>query len=418
MIETPKFTDRLQNAWNAFIDADRRDQYRYYENITSFKPDRAKFSVSNERTIVNAIYNRIALDVATLDFHHVRLDDGDRFKEYMDSGLNYCLSVQANRDQTARAFIQDVVMSLFDEGSVAILPVDVSTNSKTNPEESPSFNILTMRTGKILEWMPNYVKVRAYNDRTGNREDIVVSKDVVAIIENPFYSVMNEHNSIMKRLIRKLNLVDTIDEQIGSNKMDLIISLPYTVKTESKRTLAEKRRKDIEMQLSSSNYGIAYVDGTERITQLNRPIENNMTNQVEYLTELAFSQLNITKEILNGTADEKTMRNYYARVIGPVASAIVEAMSVAFLTRTARTQKQAIIFFNDPFKLVPVSDLAELADKLTRNEIMTSNEIRQIIGLKPSTDPEADELRNKNLNRSNEETKTEQLPPSREEDSK
>lgn len=412
---TPKFMDRLQHAWNAFMNNSAPD-YKYYEHISSNRPDRPRFAPSNERTIVNAIYNRIALDVAALDFHHVRLDDGDRYKETLDTGLNNCLSFKANRDQTARAFIQDIVMSLFDEGAVAIVPVDTSFD----PDRDSSPQILTMRTGKIVEWMPGYVKVRAYNDRTGTKEELVLSKDIVAIIENPFYSIMNERNSIMKRLIDKLNLVDRIDAKTGSDKIDLIVSLPFSVKNETKREIAERRRKDIEMQLASSQYGIAYVDGTEKITQLNRSLENNLMNQVQYLTDMAYSQLGITPEILNGSADERTMRNYYARMVGVVALAITEALSVTFLTETARKEKEAIVFFNDPFKLVPVADLAELADKMTRNEIMTSNEFRQIIGLKPSTDPEADELRNKNLNKSKEEMQEDPKisPRAQEEDSK
>ena len=399
-MNTPTFADRLQNAWNAFTGKDRyAKEYRPYSYISSYRPDRQRLTRGNERSIAAAIYNRIALDVAALDFNHVRLDENNRFSETMRSGLNECISVRANRDQTAREFIKDCVISLFDEGAIAIVP----THTSINPNVTGSFDILEMRVCKILDWMPKDVRVRAYNEDTGNYEDIVMSKNAVAIVENPFYSVMNEKSSIMSRLIQKLNLLDNIDKKIGSDKLDLIVSLPYTVKTQSRMEAAEKRRKDIEMQLAESNYGVAYVDGTEKITQLNRSIENNMLGQVKYLTELAYGQLAITTSIMDGTADERTMRNYYSRTVQVVALAITESMYTKFLTKTARSQGQSIMFFNDPFKLVPVDNLAELADKLTRNEIMTSNEIRQIIGLKPSSDPEADELRNKNLNKSSEE---------------
>lgn len=387
------FGSRLKNAWNAFFSRDPTDNYKNVGVSYSYRPDRPRFTRGNERSIVTAVYNRIALDVSAINIQHVRLDDDGRFMEIIDSGLNNCLSVEANIDQTGRAFIQDVVMSMFDEGCVAIVPVDTTKN----PEVTGSYDIITMRTGQVLEWYPRHVKVRVYNDRTGRKEDITLPKETVAIIENPLYAVINEPNSTMQRLIRKLNLLDVVDEQSSSGKLDLIIQLPYVIKTETRRQQAEKRRKDIEDQLSGTKYGIAYTDGTERITQLNRPIENNLLKQIEYLTQMVYSQLGITTSVLDGTADDKTMLNYNNRTVEPIVSAIVDSMKRTFLTKTARSQKQSIEFFQDPFKLVPVSDLAEIADKFTRNEIMTSNEIRQIIGMKPSTDPKADELRNKNL---------------------
>lgn len=384
---------RLRNAWNAFFNRDPTREFRDVGIGYSYRPDRPRFTRGNERSIVTSIYNRIALDVAAINIQHVRLDENGRFQSIIESGLNNCLSLEANIDQTGRAFIQDVVMSMFDEGCVAIVPVDTTRD----PGITDSYDILTLRTGKILEWYPRHVRVRVYNDRTGLKEDIMMSKDSVAIIENPLYSVMNEPNSTLQRLIRKLNLLDAIDEQSSSGKLDLIIQLPYLVKTEARRQQAEQRRRDIEKQLTGSKYGIAYTDGTERITQLNRPIENNLMKQIEYLTSMLNSQLGITQSIMDGSADEKTMLNYYNRSIEPIVSAIVDAMKRTFLSKTARTQLQSIAFFRDPFKLVPVADLAEVADKFTRNEIMTSNEIRQIIGMKPSSDPTADELRNKNL---------------------
>lgn len=393
-----RFTDRLKHSWNAFFSRDPTYFYRDTGPSYSYRPDRPRFTRGNERSIVTSIYNRIALDVAAVSIQHVRLDDSGRFLEPINSGLNNCLTLEANIDQTSRAFIQDVVISMFDEGCVAIVPVD--TNS--DPEKG-SYDIETMRTGQIIEWYPRHVKVRVYNDRTGQKEDIVCSKDTVAIIENPLFAVINEPNSTMQRLIRKLNLLDYIDEQSGSGKLDLIIQLPYLVKTETKRQQAEKRRQDIEDQLTGSKYGIAYTDATERITQLNRPVENNLMKQIEYLTSMLNSQLGITTTIMDGTADEKTMLNYNNRTIEPIVSAIVDAMKRTFLTKTARSQKQSILFFRDPFKLVPVNDLAEIADKFTRNEIMTSNEIRQIVGMRPSDNPRADELRNANINQSNEE---------------
>lgn len=393
-----RFTDRLKHSWNAFFSRDPTYFYRDTGPSYSYRPDRPRFTRGNERSIVTSIYNRIALDVAAVSIQHVRLDESGRFLEPINSGLNNCLTLEANIDQTSRAFIQDVVISMFDEGCVAIVPVDTSSD----PEKG-SYDIETMRTGQIIEWYPRHVKVRVYNDRTGQKEDIICSKDTVAIIENPLFAVINEPNSTMQRLIRKLNLLDYIDEQSGSGKLDLIIQLPYLVKTETKRQQAEKRRQDIEDQLTGSKYGIAYTDATERITQLNRPVENNLMKQIEYLTSMLNSQLGITTTIMDGTADEKTMLNYNNRTVEPIVSAIVDAMKRTFLTKTARSQKQSILFFRDPFKLVPVNDLAEIADKFTRNEIMTSNEIRQIVGMRPSDDPRADELRNANINQSNEE---------------
>ena len=384
---------RLRHAWNTFLSRDPLS-YRYsFGPSYSYRPDRPIFSRGNERSIVTSVYNRIALDVSSMTIQHVRLDENDRFKEVIESGLNNCLNLEANIDQTGRAFVQDIVMSMLDEGCVAIVPVDTTFN----PKETGSFDISTMRTGKILEWYPQHVKVRVYNDRKGEKEDILVPKSTVAIVENPFYSVMNEPNSTMQRLIRKLNLLDAIDEQSGSGKLNLIIQLPYVIKTAARRQQAEKRRKDIEEQLSGSKYGVAYTDGTEHVVQLNRPVDNNLMSQIEYLTSMLYSQLGLTQGIMDGTADEKTMQNYYTRTIEPILSAIVDEMKRKFLTKTARSQKQSILFFRDPFKLVPVGEIAEISDKMTRNEIMTSNEIRQKIGMKPSTDPKADELRNSNL---------------------
>lgn len=391
--------DRLQHGWNAFMNKDPTN-YRYDYGVSyASRPDRMRFTRGNERSIVTAVYNRIALDVAAIDIQHCKLDENNRFISTVDSKLNNCLRIEANIDQTGKAFIQDVVMSMLDEGCVAIVPVDTTFDPKT----TGSYDILTMRTGKILEWRPNTVRVRVYNDRTGNKEELILPKSTVGIIENPLFAVINEPNSTMQRLIRKLNLLDVIDEQSGSGKLDLIIQLPYVIKTEARRQQAENRRKDIEMQLAGSKYGIAYTDGTERITQLNRSVDNNLMKQIEYLTSMLYSQLGITQSILDGTADEKTMLNYYDRTIAPIITAIVDEMKRKFLTKTARAQSQSISFFRDPFKLVPVNDIAEIADKFTRNEIMTSNEIRQIVGMKPSDDPKADELRNSNLNHYNEE---------------
>lgn len=388
---------RLKHAWNAFMN---RDPTRYYGDIGmgySYRPDRVRFTRGNERSIVTSVYNRIAIDAAAINIQHVRLDENNRFLETIKSGLNHCLTVEANVDQSGRGFIQDIVMSMLDEGCVAVLPIDTDDD----PDVTGSYKIETMRTGKILDWYPEHVRVRVYNDRTGQKEDVIVPKSTVAIIENPLYAVINEPNSTMQRLIRKLNLLDVIDEQSGSGKLDLIIQLPYVIKTEARRKQAENRRKDIEMQLAGSKYGIAYTDGTERITQLNRAVDNNLMSQIEYLTNMLYSQLGITQSILDGTADEKTMLNYYNRTIEPIVSAIVDEMKRKFLTKTARSQFQSICSFRDPFKLVPVSEIAEIADKMTRNEIMTSNEIRQVIGMKPSNDSKADELRNKNLSAPN-----------------
>ena len=386
------FGSRLKHVWNAFT-GNVQTNYRDLGMSYSYRADRPRMSRGNERSIVTSVYNRIALDVAALNIQHVRLDENGRFLSVIDDGLNNCLTLEANVDQTARSFVQDVVISMFDEGSVAIVPVDTTTD----PNVSGSYDIQSLRVGQILDWYPQYIRARVYNEQTGRKEDIVVPKSAVAIIENPLYAVINEPNSTMQRLIRKLNLLDVIDEQSGSGKLDLIIQLPYVIKTEARRQQAENRRKDIENQLSGSKYGIAYTDGTEHITQLNRSVNNNLMSQIEYLTSMLYSQLGITQSILDGTADEKTMLNYNNRTIEPIISAIVDEMKRKFLTKTARSQHQSISFFRDPFKLVPVDDIAEIADKFTRNEIMTSNEIRQVVGMKPSEDPRADELRNKNL---------------------
>ena len=390
-------TSRIKKAWNAFTN--NRDPtnaaIQYHDIGTSYvyRPDRVRFSRGNERSIVTSVYNRIAMDVAAIKIKHCRIDKDDRYIEDVKSGLNDCLTLEANIDQTGRSFIQDVVMSMFDEGAVAIVPVDTSFD----PTKSNSYDILSMRTGKILEWYPAHVKVRVYNDRTGRKEDIVLPKRSVAIIENPLYAVINEPNSTMQRLIRKLNILDAIDEQSGSGKLDLIIQLPYVIKSEARKDQAEKRRKDIEEQLKGP-YGIAYTDGTEKITQLNRPVENNLMKQIEYLMNQLYSQIGMTPSVLDGTADEKAMLNYNNRTIEPIVSAIVDAMRRSFLSKTARTQGQTIKYFNNPFKLMTVTEIAESADSLGRNEIVTSNEFRQILGFKPSNDPKADELRNSNLN--------------------
>ena len=386
------FGSRLKHAWNAFT-GNVQMNYRDLGMSYSYRADRPRMSRGNERSIVTSVYNRIALDVAALNIQHVRLDENGRFLSVIDDGLNNCLTLEANVDQTARSFVQDVVISMFDEGSVAIVPVDTTTD----PNVSGSYDIQSLRVGQILDWYPQHIRARVYNEQTGRKEDVVVPKSAVAIIENPLYAVINEPNSTMQRLIRKLNLLDVIDEQSGSGKLDLIIQLPYVIKTEARRQQAENRRKDIENQLSGSKYGIAYTDGTEHITQLNRSVNNNLMSQIEYLTSMLYSQLGITQSILDGTADEKTMLNYNNRTIEPIISAIVDEMKRKFLTKTARSQHQSISFFRDPLKLVPVNDIAEIADKFTRNEIMTSNEIRQVVGMKPSEDPRADELRNKNL---------------------
>ena len=390
---------RLKNAWNAFFNRDPTEYYKDGGMSYSYRPDRPRLTRGNERSIVTSVYNRIALDVAALTFQHVQLDENGRFSSVVDSGLNRCFNLSANIDQPGRAFIQDIVVSMLDEGCVAIVP----TNTNADPLLTESYDIGTMRTGKILEWCPSSVRVRAYNEATGQKEEVYFPKRIVGIVENPFYAVMNEPNSTMQRLIRKLNLLDAIDEQSGAGKLDLIIQLPFAIKGDLKRAQAEARRKDIEMQLAGSKYGIAYTDATEHITQLNRSVDNNLMKQIEYLTSMLYSQLGITQSILDGSADEKVMRNYYDRTVEPIASAIVDEIKRKFLSRTARAQGKTMMFFRDPFKLVPVSDIASIADTFTRNEIMTSNEVRQIIGMKPSSDPEADKLRNKNLNKSDSE---------------
>ena len=384
---------RIKHAWNAFVNKDPTPKYVTYGEGSYYRPDRIRLTKGNERSIVTAIFNRIALDVAAIDIKHCKLDDNDRFQDVINSSLNNCLGLEANIDQTARAFKQDMVMSMFDEGCIAIVPVDTTDD----PNITNSYDIGTMRVGRIVEWYPTKVKVNLYNDRTGKKEDILISKKAVGIVENPLYAIMNEPNSTLQRLMRKLVLLDSVDEQTSSGKLDLIIQLPYIIKSQARKDQANERRQEIERQLAGSRYGIAYTDGTEKITQLNRPIENNLMKQIEYLTSMLYSQLGITQSILDGTADEKTMLNYYSRTIEPIISAITDEMKRKFLTKTARTQKQTIMFFRDPFKLVPVNDIAEIADKFTRNEIMTSNEIRQIVGMRPSDDPKADQLINSNM---------------------
>lgn len=387
------FGSRLKHAWNVFRSRDPTSEFGDTGASHYNRPDRPRFTRGNERSITTSVLNRIALDASAIDILHVRLDKNGRFLEEINSGLNNCLTLSANTDQTGRAFKQDAVMSMLDEGCVAIVPTDTTMN----PKVTDSYDIETMRVGKIIQWRPQHVQVRIYNEQTGKKEELWLPKKTVAIVENPLYAVMNEPNSTMQRLIHKLGLLDITDEQTASGKLDLIIQLPYVIKTDARRQQAENRRKDIEMQLAGSKYGIAYTDGTEKITQLNRSLENNLMKQVEYLTNQLYSQLGITQTILDGTADEKTMLNYYNRTIEPIVSAIADEMKRKFLTKTARTQNQSIEFFRNPFKLVPVNDIAEIADKFTRNEIMTSNEIRQIVGMKPSDDPKADELRNSNI---------------------
>ena len=391
------FADRLKNAWNAFASRDPPFYSVPYQDLgySSFnRPDRPHLTRGNERSIINAIFNRIALDCASITIEHAKLNDNDRYLHSINSGLNHCLTLEANRDQTGRAFMQDIVLSMFDEGCVAVVPID----TKMNPDVTGSYDILTMRTGKITEWFPNHVRVKVYNERKGYSEEIICPKSSTAIIENPLYTVMNEPNSTLKRLIHKLNLLDAIDEQSGSGKLDLIIQLPYVIKTEARKRQAEERRIEIERQLAGSKYGIAYTDGTEHITQLNRAVENNLMGQIEFLTNMLYGQLGITASIMDGTADDKAMLNYNSRTVEPIMAAITDEYKRKFLTRTARSQHQSIVYFRDPFKLVPVNDIAEIADKFTRNEIMSSNEVRQIVGLKPVEDTKADELRNKNLN--------------------
>ena len=391
-----KLSSRIKNAWNAFFNKDPVD-YSDIGASYSYRPDRVRLTRGNDRTIITSVYNRIALDVAAIQFKHARLNSDERYVETIDSHLNSCLNLEANIDQTGRSLIQDIVMSMLDEGCVAVVPTD----TLKNPKLTNSYDILTLRTGKIIQWFPKNVQVQVYNENTGKKEEIILPKSMVSIIENPLYAVINEPNSTMQRLIRKLSLLDAVDEESSSGKLDLIIQLPYTIKTEQRRQQAENRRKDIEMQLRGSKYGIAYTDGTERITQLNRPLENNLMKQIEYLTSMLYSQLGISQAVLEGTADEATMLNYYNRTIEPIVSAIVDEMKRKFLTKTARSQMQTITFFRDPFKLVPVEKLANIADTFTRNEILSSNEVRQIIGRKPSDDPKADQLINSNINQSN-----------------
>lgn len=391
------FTDRLKHAWNAFTG---REPVRNYGSGYAIRPDRPRLSRGNERSIVTSVYNRIAIDAAAIPIWHVRTDENGRFIEEIPSGLNRCLTVDANVDQTGRALIQDAVMSMLDEGCIAIVPIDTTLD----PKVTGSYDIQSMRVGKVVQWYPDAVKLNVYNERIGQKQEITLPKKMVAIIENPLYSVMNEPNSTLQRLIHKLNLLDSVDEMTSSGKLDLIIQLPYVVKSETRKTQAENRRKEIEMQLSGSKYGIAYTDGTERITQLNRPVENNLMKQIEYLTNLLYSQLGLTTAVFDGSADEQVMLNYYNRTIEPILAAICDEMKRKFLTRTALSQHQSILFLRDPFRLVPVNNMADIADKFTRNEILSTNEIRKIIGYRPSDDPRADELRNKNLNSTEEKT--------------
>lgn len=394
-----KFIDRLQHGWNAFIN--NKDPTFRPGPSYSYRPDRARFTRGNERSIVTSIFNRIAMDASSIDIEHVRVDKDGRFTGIIDSGLNNCLTLEANIDQTGRAFMQDAVMSMLDEGVVALVPIDTTLDINTN-----SFDVETIRVGKIMEWYPQHIKVRVYDENSGTKKDVVVPKRSVAVIENPFYSVINEHNSTMQRLIRKLNLLDAIDEQSGSGKLDLIIQLPYVLKGEQRIKNAEDRRSTLERQLNNSKLGIGYIDSAEHVIQLNRSLDNNLMKQIEYLQSMLYSQLGITQSILDGTADEKTMLNYFSRTIEPIVFAIACEMRRKFLSKTARTQGQSIFYFRDPFKLVPVTELADIADKLTRNEIASSNEMRQKIGWKPSTNPKADELRNKNLSAPNEESQS------------
>lgn len=392
-------TDRFKNSWNAFFNKDPTEgalfygQNSYQTNVSSSRPDRIRLNIGGEKTIITSIYNRIAIDVASVTIEHVRTDENQGYVETIHSGLNNVLNLEANMDQTSRAFVQDLVLSMLDEGCVAAVPIDTTTN----PIRNNSYDILTMRVGKIVEWRPDAIKINVYNERTGNRQDLVMPKSSVAIIENPLYSVMNGPNSTLRRLVHKLNLLDIVDEQNSSGKLDLIIQLPYIIKTTARQQQAEQRRKAIEDQLTGSKYGIAYTDGSERITQLNRPAENNLLTQVESLTKTLYAQLGLTAAVFDGTANEKEMLNYYNRTIEPILAAICLEFKRKFLTKTARSQYQSIMFFREPFKLVPVNDLAEIADKFTRNEIMSTNEFRQVLGMMASDAPGADELRNKNL---------------------
>lgn len=390
-----KMPNRLRHAWNAFFEPNMLYAPSTFDYGSSYssRPDRTRLRLSSEKSIISSIYNRLSIDTAAAEIRHVRLDDNERYLEDIDSGLNQCLTIEANIDQAARAFKQDIALTLFDKGVAAIVPVDTTIN----PSESASFDIKTLRVGEIVEWYPKHIKISLYNEAIGRREDVVLEKKFVAVVENPFYSVMNEPNSTLQRLINKLNMLDAVDQQSSSGKLDLIIQLPYVIKSEARRDQAEKRRQDIEAQLKGSQYGIAYTDGTEKITQLNRPAENNLLAQVEYLTTMLFGQLGLTAEIMNGTADETAMLNYHARTIEPILSSITEAMRRTFLTKTARSQKQSIVFFRDPFKLVPINSIADIADKFTRNEILTANEVRSIIGFKPSKEAKADQLVNSNM---------------------
>jgi Phage portal protein len=391
-----RFGGALKHAWNVFTNQDKRNEIRSFQDYGpsySLRPDRLRFRIPNERSIVSSIYTRLGIDVASVDMRHVRLDDENRYVEDIDSGLNNCLTVEANIDQAARAYRQDIALTLFDKGVAALVPIDTTIN----PEQTSGYDILTLRVGEIVQWYPYHVRVSVYNEAIAARQEITLQKSMVAIVENPLYSVMNEPNSTLQRLLHKLNLLDAIDEQSASGKLDLIIQLPYVIKSEARRQQAEQRRKDVEFQLKGSQYGIAYTDGTEKITQLNRPAENNLMAQIEYLTAMLYSQLGLTEDVMNGTADEKAMLNYWNRTIEPILTAMVEAMRRTFLTKTARTQKQSVVFFRDPFRLVPIENIAEIADKFTRNEIMTSNEIRQVVGLKPHADPKADQLINSNM---------------------
>lgn len=404
-------TDRVKRAWNAFqAEEQSRPDFTVHEGMTyTSRPDRPMLHLGNEKSVVGAIYNRIALDVAAVDIKHVRLDQNGVFKEVLQTSLNECLTIDANIDQTGRALVFDTVLSMFDEGCIAVVPTDATMDIR----KTGSFDVLSLRTAKIKQWRPRTLRVEVYNEATGRHQEVDVPKNHTAVIENPFYSIMNEQNSVLKRLVHKMNALDAIDKQSGSSKLDLIIQLPYTIKSDLRQEQADKRKKKIEEQLENSKYGIAYIDSTEHVTQLNRPVDNNLMSQIEYLTRMLYSQLGITEEVMNGTADEKTMLNYNNRTIGPILTTICEEMSRKFLTKTARSQGQSIEFFNDPFKLVPVSQIAEIADKFTRNEIMSSNEIRGIVGYKPVDDPRANELRNKNLNQTAEEA---QAPPSVAED--
>lgn len=401
----PTFVERLQHGWNAFVNnKDPTPQTIYYGGY-SYRPDRVRLTRGHERSIINSIYNRIAVDVAAMKIQHVKVDENDMFVETVNSRLNNCLTVEANIDQSNTAFIQDIVISMFDEGAVAVVPIDTTTNPKKG-----TYDIATMRVGRIVQWYPSAVRVEVYNDMTGRKQELTVPKTMAAIMENPFYSIMNEPNSTLQRLIRKLNLLDAIDEQSGAGKLDLIIQLPYTIRSEARRQQAENRRKDIEKQLTGTKYGIAYTDGTEKVVQLNRPVDNNLMKQIEYLTETLMGQLGITNEILNGTANEATMMNYYARIIEPILNVIVTEMRRTFIPQKARKKGQSIMFFREPFKLVPATNMADIADKFTRNEILAPNEIRRIIGYKPSDDPKADELRNRNINQSAKEQQTPTVP--------